>query len=843
MLALLASLTVPSGNAATLSGTFAPLLPETQIDLTAEGATDWTHWGLDWDTTTFFDRKAGVIPQISNFTLVGGAAIRHDPTSPIAYSWSDGTPLLAVSDTTATVYVTGAMNGFRISAPADTLLRTLNVYVGASAAQGRFEAALSDSSASIYTDFTLDNEFDSTNGVYTLNYAAASTGQVLIVTYTVNTMHDSDLGSISLQAASLVLIGTNKPPLVTLTAPVEDSNFNPSDTVVISADASDVDGAIAAVEFYDGRLKVGEATTAPYSVVWNNLSLGWHRLTALARDDFGATTISAPVEVIVTTTGGALSGTSDTPPMEVNLTTEGRTDWAHWGLITENSFDHKAGVSPQISNYAVLGSEPAYPYADNVNGHTWTDGTPTLSASSTPTGVYVVGTGNGFEITAPADTTIKTIQVYLGTYAARGKLEAFLSDFSASLYLDSSVDNPGNGPGGVYSLQYQAASAGQTITVRYTVSEMHDSYGNVTLQAATLVSDNQPPFAVITNPVDQATFYGPTNITIEADASDSDGSISKVEFFRGATRLGESTARPYRLTWTNVPPGSYVLTAKATDNRGATFISAPVNVYVIIAGGILLGRIATPPPAINLTEEGDLGWAHWGLLTRNSFDHKIGGFPIANVTTIGGRSRQRYADNASTFAWTDGTPTLSVASTRSGIFVPGLGDGFQLVLPADRMLRRLKLYVGLYGAKSKLEASLSDFSAPPYSDSSLSGIFDNVTGVYTIYYAAASAGQTLKIQYTAALLYDTQYGNVTWQSATLVNAQPRITVRPGLPGDPFSFLVSSEPGFHYRCQIAESLISPIWEPMADFIGDGTDVIVTDNSALPGSRFYRVKLDF
>ena len=127
---------MPSGSAATLSGTFGPLFPETEIDLTAEGATDWAHWGLDWDATNFFDRKARVIPQISNFTLVGSAAIRQDPDSPIGFTWSDGSPLPAVVNTSATISVTGLMNGFRITAPADTLPRTLNIYVGAYAAQG-----------------------------------------------------------------------------------------------------------------------------------------------------------------------------------------------------------------------------------------------------------------------------------------------------------------------------------------------------------------------------------------------------------------------------------------------------------------------------------------------------------------------------------------------------------------------------------------------------------------------------------------------------------------------------------------------------------------------------------
>ena len=50
------------------------------------------------------------------------------------------------------------------------------------------------------------------------------------------------------------------------------------------------------------------------------------------------------------------------------------------------------------------------------------NGTPIASVTNTPTGVYVVGSKNGFEVRAAADTTIKTLKLYLGTFAARGHL-------------------------------------------------------------------------------------------------------------------------------------------------------------------------------------------------------------------------------------------------------------------------------------------------------------------------------------------------------------------------------------------------------------------------------------
>ena len=64
-------------------------------------------------------------------------------------------------------------------------------------------------------------------------------------------------------------------------------------------------------------------------------------------------------------------------------------------------------------------------------------------------------------------------------------------------------------------------------------------------------------------------FTAPATIAIAANASDPDGSVAKVEFFNGATKLGEDTTAPYSYDWTDVPVGSYSITARATDNLGA----------------------------------------------------------------------------------------------------------------------------------------------------------------------------------------------------------------------------------------------------------------------------------
>lgn len=95
-----------------------------------------------------------------------------------------------------------------------------------------------------------------------------------------------------------------------------------------------------------------------------------------------------------------------------------------------------------------------------------------------------------------------------------------------------------------------------------------------------ITTGNQPPTVSITSPSDGAAFTEDDSITINADASDSDGTVTKVEFYQDSIKLGEDTGLPYSYIWNNVPVGSYSLTAKATDNEGATRTSDAVNITV-----------------------------------------------------------------------------------------------------------------------------------------------------------------------------------------------------------------------------------------------------------------------
>jgi len=58
-----------------------------------------------------------------------------------------------------------------------------------------------------------------------------------------------------------------------------------------------------------------------------------------------------------------------------------------------------------------------------------------------------------------------------------------------------------------------------------------------------------------------------------------------VQFFADGNLLGTDTTAPYAFTWSDVPAGSYPLTARSTDNDGASATSSAVNVTAQSSGG------------------------------------------------------------------------------------------------------------------------------------------------------------------------------------------------------------------------------------------------------------------
>ncbi|MDQ3649585.1 MAG: Ig-like domain-containing protein [Acidobacteriota bacterium] len=149
------------------------------------------------------------------------------------------------------------------------------------------------------------------------------------------------------------------------------------------------------------------------------------------------------------------------------------------------------------------------------------------------------------------------------------------------------------------------ATAGVTGERQATASFADTSVAQlIALSPASGPPANIPPTVSITSPANNATFTAPATITISATASDSDGTISKVEFFHGSTLIGTDTLLPYEFVWNNVAAGSYALKAVATDNASAVATSTTVNITVSSPTGGSSGWTDTGA-AVVLTDAAD----------------------------------------------------------------------------------------------------------------------------------------------------------------------------------------------------------------------------------------------
>jgi len=98
-----------------------------------------------------------------------------------------------------------------------------------------------------------------------------------------------------------------------------------------------------------------------------------------------------------------------------------------------------------------------------------------------------------------------------------------------------------------------------------------------------LPSPNLPPQVSITEPPDGARFaYGTEEIQIEADASDDDGFVVKVEFFVNGVKIDEDNegSDGWMAYYKKPRTGTHILTAKATDDDGAITTSPSTTVVV-----------------------------------------------------------------------------------------------------------------------------------------------------------------------------------------------------------------------------------------------------------------------
>lgn len=126
--------------------------------------------------------------------------------------------------------------------------------------------------------------------------------------------------SLSIPARSITTIAfyadNSTAPIVTLTAPVSTSEYVAPATITLSATATDINGTITKVDFYNGTQRLVEKYIYPYTWNWTNVPAGKYTITAVAFDNDGNQTTSTAVEVGVQ---GAYGGTPHPIPGKIEF--------------------------------------------------------------------------------------------------------------------------------------------------------------------------------------------------------------------------------------------------------------------------------------------------------------------------------------------------------------------------------------------------------------------------------------------------------------------------------------------------------------------------------------------
>ena len=369
-------------------------------------------------------------------------------------------------------------------------------------------------------------------------------------------------------------------PSVSISSPVANAIFDAPASITITATATDADGSITKVDFYNGNIFLGSDTTSPYSFTWNNVAAGNYSLIAKATDNDSLIGASAAILVSVSVPTVAPTISIATPTRDTSYTAlatiriNAQANSAN-GTIKKVEFlsggkhlytTYEAPYTCLWSNVKEGNYKITAKATDNNGLTTTSDSVLILVVANKAPVVNITGPDNT-NFDAPATITIDATATDDDGFIVR------VDFYNGDTLLGSDYTSP-------YSFTLNNIAAG-----KYSfIAKATDNSGLSTTSSSIAVvvsAPNAAPTVNITSPLCNAVYDSGQSITLEAEAYDIDGIITKVDFYNGDIFLGSTNTSPYSFTWKNVTPGSYALKAKTYDNKGAAAVSATISVSVL----------------------------------------------------------------------------------------------------------------------------------------------------------------------------------------------------------------------------------------------------------------------
>jgi hypothetical protein len=391
----------------------------------------------------------------------------------------------------------------------------------------------------------------------------------------------------------------NTPPDIAITTPLANTTFTEADEIRIAAGSFDTNGTITNVEFYHGATKIGEDDTLPFEISWKNAGAGSYSLIAVATNNYGESATSNSIKIKVYPAGSQITQNFQ----------DGRfPSSTYWGTKDAYLNEVQSTRNYGMENVLIIdGDDPPGSGYDKYILLKW-------DLSLIPPNSIIQAASVKIDVTNRSESSYELYEIKKDWMEDKATW-----NFSGGL---KSWQRPGaKGPddrGEVVLARLLAEETGpKTITlnadgiaqVQFWVNNPNSNFGFIlanhsSLNGIDFVSSenctptsrpslsvtyldsgkppNSPPIVSINNPTN-GSHISTKDVSISADASDTDGNVVLVEFFQGVTKIGECHSSPWEITWDHVSAGNYSICAKATDNKGA--VSKSDNILITVQSG------------------------------------------------------------------------------------------------------------------------------------------------------------------------------------------------------------------------------------------------------------------
>ncbi|TCK36723.1 hypothetical protein B0G84_5736 [Paraburkholderia sp. BL8N3] len=395
---------------------------------------------------------------------------------------------------------------------------------------------------------------------------------------------------------------------------------------------------------------------------------------------------------------GSLTGSFDyvTSANNFNLSSPAQTDWIQFPQSV-TAVNRKSGGGSTFSLPILIG--PGTKVWNGFSGLgvpslTWTDGTPTASATNNVQGMAVSPTtataGQGYSFTVPADTNTRELHVIWGSYSGIVKLVATLSDGSAA-DITHAPTSPGAGNSGIFhsTITYQANSAGQTLTIACTLVTPQGGDGNTWITGSWYKTTSNPSItqALTGNAATAARgSLTPARVLTGIAASGSAGDLSPVWALTGnavAASAGSAAAGVGAALTGNestASAGDLIAARGLTGNAGAASAGsvAPINALAGAAGTASAGSVGCIA-SLGLTGLSASGVCGAVVASVGGMTPLTGNAVSASAGAIDASAARSITGNAGA------TSVGAVAPSRALSGVEGEGSAGGVVMPGQRL--------------------------------------------------------------------------------------------------------------------------------------------------------------